>query len=457
MTSYDVLVIGAGSAGFDAATTARELGATRVALIESGERLGGECPNRACVPTKALLRSVEVLGLARRGREFGLKIPKVGFDFPAIMRRKQNTIDALTGTGRLEKYLKDAKIDLLRGSAQFVGTHDLVVGARRIRAKKIVIATGSRHAVPSIPGIMTSGFMTSDELVTLKRLPKSMVIIGGGPVGSESAQILRPLGVEVTLVEFAPRILSREDAEVSETVRRSFERQGIKVLVGTKVESVSKTKSVRVVVKGAKGVKKTLTAEAIMIAAGKQPATEGLALDVAGVKTDKSGAPVTNDYLQTSAKHIYAAGDVLAKMMFTHTAHTSGSVAARNAVRGDKEKYDWRVIPRGTFTTPEVGSVGLTEQEARDAGYKIRVGKVEYSYFGKALVTGEMEGFVKVVVDKKSDQILGGHIVGAIAADIVHEIALAMHARIPASVVSSMVHAYPTFAEAVGAAAGSIL
>ncbi len=451
--TFDVIVIGSGSAGTAAVEEAFEAGAKRVAVIEARERLGGECPNRACVPTKALLRSVEVLTLARRAKEFALNASKPTFVFSALMRRKQSIVDQLTGGGRIESLLKTLGATLIRGHARFVGERELEIAGKRYAAAKIIIATGSETFVPPVPGLKETGFITSDDAASMKKLPKSLVIIGGGPIGVEWSQILVPLGVKTTMVEFMPKLLPREDAEIAAIVEASFRKQKIKFMTATKVVSVAKSgRGVRVTVECA-SLKLALSAEAVMVAAGKRPAVGGLDLGKAGITIDKRGAPVLNEYLQTSNPAVYVAGDAAGQMLFTHVAHYHGEVAATNAVKGNIKKSDTSVVPRGTFCSPEVGSVGMTEKEARDRGHDVGVGKVPYAYFGKALVAGEMEGLVKIVADKSTKKVLGGHVVGQAAAEIVHEIALAMYADIPYTKIAEMIHAYPTYAEAVGAAA----
>lgn len=454
---YDVFIIGSGSAGFDSAQTAKEAGAKRVALAESWHKLGGECPNRGCVPTKAMLRSVELLNLARRASEFGLKIEKPSFDWPAMIKRKNLIVDGLTGKGRLEQFLAELKVELYRGRASFLSPHELEIDGKKITADKVIMATGSIFAFPPIHGLKENAII-SDDVVEWQKLPKSLIVVGGGPIGAEVAQLLAPLGVEVAIIEFMDHILPREDSEAALIVQESMRRQGVKIFTSSKTTKVEKKKKnlIEVTFENKNGESQMLQAEFVLAATGKKPALDGLNIEKAGVRVDQRGAPVVNEYLQTTASNIYVAGDALGKMLFTHVAHETGGVVAWNAVKGNTKIFDFRVIPRGTFTVPEVGSVGMTEKEARAAGYEVGIGKVPYSYLGKSATSGELEGLVKLVVDKKTKEILGGHITGQIAADIIHEVALAMSARLPYTEIARLVHAFPTYAEAIGAAAANI-
>jgi len=456
--SFDIIIIGSGSAGVSAAEAARDSGAYSIALVDAAERLGGECPNRGCVPTKSLLRSVEVLSLARRAGEFGLKIPEAGFDLDAMMARKRGIIDRLTGDGRVERVLSDLGVTLIRGRARFTGPDEIDVDGKPYRAGKFIVATGSEVFVPPIEGLDGSGYLTSDRLVDLGKIPESIVIIGGGPIGVEWAQVLAPLGTKVTVIDAASQLLPREDVDIAAVVLESFRRQGIDVRTGSRTVAVAKDNG-RFVVKTSPVDGKGETAvesAALMIATGKRPAIGGLDLANARIEIDGRGIPVLNEYLQSSNNAVYFAGDAAGQLMFTHVAHAQGVIAATNALEGNVRKIDLSVTPRGTFCAPEVGSVGLTEKEARAKGFEVGVGKAAYSYFGKALVSGDSEGLVKIVADKKSGLVLGGHVVGQAAAELVHEIALAMYAKIPYAKIAEMIHVYPTYSEAIGGAASVV-
>lgn len=458
MMSLDLIVIGSGSAGLSAAEAAREAGAKTIAIVESAKRLGGECPNWGCVPTKALLRSIEVLMLAKRAPEFGLKIQKISFDLLRMMRRKQQIVDQLTGHKRLDHFLKKLNITLIRGEARFLNGKEIAVDGKRYTAPHFIIATGSETTIPPIPGLKGAGYATSEDVVSLKKIPASCAIIGGGPIGVEVAQTLAPLGTEVTIVESMDHLLPREDAEIAEVITQAFKKQHIKLFTSTQATNVRRQdKKIIVSLTSASGRKTmTIKTDLLVLATGKRPRISHLDLEKAGVKLKERGIPILSPYLQTTNPAIYVAGDASGQMLLTHVAHMQGEIAATNAIKGNVCVSDLSVIPRGTFCIPEVGSVGLTEKEAREKGYEVGIGKVPYASFGKALVSREMEGLVKLVADRKTQQILGGHIVGDDAAEIIHEIALAMYAKIPYTKVAEMVHAYPTYAEAVGAAAWSV-
>ncbi len=459
MRSYDLIIIGSGSAGLSAAETAREAGVKSIALVEAAKRLGGECPNWGCVPTKALLRSSEVISLAHRAGEFGLRIPRVSFRLREIMERKIRIVDALTGEGRIEGVLERLSIDLLRGKAKFISPDTLAVGKERVTAKHFIIATGSETVIPPIPGLKESGFLTSDDIVTLKKLPKSIIIIGGGPIGVESAQILSELGVLVTIVEFAPHILPREDDEIAGIVAAAFTKRGVKIFTTAQAVDVGTDEDGRRVTieLGSEKRRETLVANAVLVAVGKRPVIADLEPEKASIALDERGRPKLNEFMQSiSNASVYFAGDAAGQMLFTHVAHEQGTIAATNIAKGNTVQSDLRVVPRGTFCTPEVGSVGVTEAEAMKLGKKVGIGTAPYAMLGKALVTGESDGLVKIIVDMESGHVLGGHVVGQAAAEIVHEIALAMFANIPYTTIAKMIHAYPTFAEGVGAAAYSV-
>lgn len=448
MKSFDLIVIGGGSAGFVAGLEARGAGLT-VALVEK-HKLGGECPNYACLPSKALLRAAEVLSLAERGPIFGLTIPKARASLPAMMAAKDAIIHHLTGSPRLERMLERNEITYLAGEARFVDAQTIEVAGQNYAAKQFVLATGSDPFIPPIPGLKETGYLTSIDVSQLQTLPKRIAIIGAGAVGCEYAQFFIRLHTAVWLIQKTDRILEREDQDTSAAIAASFTKQGITILTNAAVMKVAAwRKAKRLTVRQA-GQEQELTVDAILVVPGRRPDLGPLRLDRAGIKTDGQGRLVLDDYLRTSQPHIWAAGDVAGRMLFTHVAAYEGDIVGWNLTHPDRlRKPDYRVVPRATFTSPEVGSVGLTEEQGREQGFNVLAVSYPLKVMGRGLTVRETEGFIKLVVDQKSEQILGGHMVGSQAGEVIHEIALAMFTRTPVTVLGSMIHAFPTMAESV--------
>ncbi len=458
--AFDVIVIGSGSAGFAAAGVARDRGAS-VCIVEK-DLLGGECPNFACVPTKALLRSAKLYYHAKHNlASYGVHADGVTYNFAQIMRWRSSVVNAVTGDGKkMARMAKDLKIEVIKGAAQFVDEHTLKVGSTKIKGKSIVLATGTTEFIPPIDGIKKSGYLTFKEAVQIKKQPRSLVIVGGGPVGCEFATFFAMLGTKVTLLQFAPTVLNREDEEIALIAQKKLGEYGVRVLTNTKALSV-RSEGVKRIVTYQEGENKRqrVTVDKILIAAGKRANVEKLKLEKAKVKLDDRGRLIVNAKLQTSAKHIFAAGDVSGGMMFTHTAHAEGEVAGHNATsRAAKsmKKRDERIVPRATFVEPEVASVGMTAKGAASAKIKVDVGRFPVGALGRAVTDGLREGLLKIVVDKKSRKILGGHMIGERAGEVIHEIALAMYLGAKVDDLANMTHAFPTYSEAVTVAAGGV-
>ncbi|MDD5252092.1 MAG: NAD(P)/FAD-dependent oxidoreductase [Patescibacteria group bacterium] len=454
---FQVLIIGSGPAGFAAAEAAYAAGARSIAVAEASGTLGGECPNWGCLPTKSLLSSVEALIKARQDGEVGLLCPKPGVDFGSLMRRERDIVKSVTGGQRLEKELAGMGVRLLPGHAKFVAPDAVEIAGVRYEADHFVIASGSVNVVPPIPGLVEAGYLDVPGILKLEKSPRSLAIIGGGPVGVEFAQIFAPLGTAVTIIEAASHILPREDEEIASVIENSFRDQGATVLTSAKVLSVYREGEERVVeVSDASGEVINLRVEHILLAAGKRPLLDQLNLDAAGVALDDRGHLVLNEYLQTTNSRVYAAGDAAGRMMYTSVAHREGQAAAMNAVKGNSVIVNLSVMPRGTYCHPEVGSVGLTEAEARAAHFDVAVGRAPYAALSKSLTSGDQQGLIKIVADKGTGEILGGHIVGQSAAELVHEIALAMYAGLTVSDLANMIHAFPTYAEGIALAASNV-
>lgn len=449
---YDIIAIGSGSAGGAAAFVAKKA-KNRIAIVEEfKDKLGGNCPNYACVPTKALLKAAQVYKTVKGASEFGIKVSDPGFDFAEIARYRDEIVDQLTGP-RIERNLHNAGIDLLWGRARFISDHELEIDGRTYSSQHIIIATGSKEFIPPIEGLEETGFLVSDQAARLTSLPESIIIIGAGPVGTEFSQMFSSFGVKVALLQRDPQILQREESEIAAEVQKQLESQGVEIVLNMDVESVHRAGTRKIV-----GVKsgeehKAYEAEEILVAAGRRADFSDLNLDAAGVKLISQGKLELNEYLQTSQAHIWAAGDAAGSWQFTHTAAYEGDLVGRNICHRHDEAVDYRVIPRVTFCEPEVASVGITEAEARKKGLEILIAKFPIGNLGRALIDHDRRGLVKLVVNAKDKQILGAHIVGQNAGQIIHEAALAMKAQIPVTTIARTIHAYPTFSEGLAAAA----
>lgn len=449
---YDLICIGSGSAGGAAAFVAKKAG-FRVAIVEvSKDKLGGNCPNYACVPTKALLNAAKVLKTAKTAGEFGIQADNVSFDFKKVAAYRDSIVDQLTGP-RIERNLHNAGIDLLWEMAKFVSDHELEIAGRTYSAENILIATGSKEFIPPIDGLAETGFLVSDQAARLLELPKSIIVIGAGPVGTEFSQIFSSFGSQVTLLQRESQILQREDKEIADLVHKDLASRGVKIVLDMEVQRAQKHGGEKVVTIKAGGKEQDFRAQEIMIAAGRRAALSDLNLEAAGLQLNSVGKLDLNEYLQTERAHIWAAGDAAGSWQFTHTAAYEGDLVGRNICHKHDEGVNYDVVPRVTFCEPEVASVGMTESEAQKKGSDIQVAKYPVGNLGRSLIDLDRRGFVKLVVDKKTRMILGGHIIGNNSGQMIHEIAVAMKGEISVDVVAKTIHAYPTYSESIAAAA----
>jgi pyruvate/2-oxoglutarate dehydrogenase complex dihydrolipoamide dehydrogenase (E3) component len=450
--TYNVVVIGGGTAGLVTAAATAALGG-RVALVERG-RMGGDCLNTGCVPSKALLSSARLVAQIRRASEWGLDALAPRFDLLRVLESMRERRARIAPHDSQERF-ESLGVDVVRAQARFLSPREVQAGERRLRARNFVIATGSRAAIPPIEGLAGAAPYTNETIFDeLRERPERMIVLGGGPIGCELGQAFARLGVKVTLAELARRILEKEDEDAAEAVRRGLEADGVRVLTGARARRVSRAGGrVRMELETADGGLDAVEGEALLVAAGRVPNTEDLGLEAAGVVHDGKGIRV-DACLRTSQRHIFAAGDVAGGYQFTHVADDHARTIVRNILwPWPPKKVDHAVLPWCTFTSPEVARVGLNEDEARRRGISHDVWTCPFREVDRAIVEREEEGFVKVLTASGGDRILGATVVGERAGDLVHEIVLAMKSGVGLGAVSGTIHAYPTFAEAVRKAA----
>ncbi len=445
MTRVEVLIIGAGTAGEYAAGTAKQF-VDSVGMIEKGP-VGGECIFHACIPTKALVHAARTYKKMRGAGFFGLPTIQEEANYADVKAFKDKIVSGI-GTGRDQRWI-DRGIKLFRGSAYFRSPNEVAVADEVIQADKIIVATGSVPAVPPIPGLREAGYITNIEALDLESAPERLAIIGGGPIGVEFANIFAAFGSEVHIYEALDRILAGEDEEVSQVVAQLFAKQGISVSTSVLVSEVRATGAGRLVIaKSADGEERREEYDQILVATGRRPGLDDLKLAAAGIEYTRKGISV-DAALRTNLPHIWAAGDVTGGFLFTYVAGEQGKTAVANAVGGKRTELNYEVLPRATFCDPEVASVGLTEKQAQAHGYQVKIGKFEYANLTRPVEADETDGFIKIVADSSSGRILGGHIVGAEASSLIHEVAVAMAGKVAASDVGNMLHSYPTLSEGV--------
>jgi len=451
----DVVIIGGGPGGYVAAIKAAHLGLKAV-LIEK-DKLGGVCLNRGCIPTKALVSTAELLNHLQRAGEFGIQVKDYSIDFPAIMKRK-DLITRRLSSG-VEQLMKANQVRVVRGEGQIIEPGIVEVldadGQKEvIKTKNIIIATGSKVMKLPIPGIDSGGVITSDEALSLSELPSKMIIIGGGVVGIEFAGIFKALGVEVTVVEMLPRILLPIDEEIARRLAMNLKRKGIEILTDCKVKGIKKNhQNLEVLVSTSEGEKR-LETERVLLAAGRVPELGNIDVQRLGIELEK-GAIKVDEKMKTNIPGIYAVGDVVGKIMLAHVASREGIVAIEN-ISGKEVLMDYKVVPNCVFSMPEVASVGLTEEEARKENNNIKVSKFPFMANGKALGMGETEGVVKIIADADTFELLGLHILGVHASDLIAEGTLALSMEATAFEIVNTIHAHPTLAEAIAEAAEGI-
>ncbi len=454
----NLVVIGAGSAGLVSAYIAAAVKA-KVTLIEK-HRMGGDCLNTGCVPSKALIKSARLLSQIRRGPEYGLKTARADFDFADVMERVQRVVRTVEPHDSVERYTR-LGVECVEGEAKITSPWTVEArnagGTRTLTTRAIVIAAGARPFVPPIPGIEEVGYVTSDTVWELRQLPKRLVVLGGGPIGCELTQCFARFGAQVTQVEMLPRILIREDPEISDRVMQQFRKEGINVLVGHKAKEFRIENGEKILVADCDGKDVRIPFDQLLCAVGRIANTTGYGLEELGIPLSRTRTVESNEYLQTIYPNIYACGDVAGPYQFTHTAAHQAWYAAVNALFGRLRKFkaDYSVIPWATFTDPEVARVGLNETEAKERNIPCEVTTYGIDDLDRAIADEEAHGVVKVLTVPRKDRILGATIAGAHAGDLIVEFIAAMKHGIGLNKVLGTIHIYPTLAEANQYAAGA--
>jgi pyruvate/2-oxoglutarate dehydrogenase complex dihydrolipoamide dehydrogenase (E3) component len=448
--AWDLAIVGGGSAGYAAARAAAAEG-LRTVVIEGGDEVGGLCILRGCMPSKALLYAADVLHLARSAGTWGLSVRRAGFDFRAVMARKKAMIADFARSRREE--LAAGKFKFIRALARFVDPHTLALSNAReaapptVTAKHFILCTGSVVAPPPLPALNGIGFLTSDDALSLRRLPPSLIVLGGGPVAVELAQFFCRFDVEVTLLQRSEHVLRGFDADAAVVLEKVLRREGVQLWTGTKLLGAFQLGRQRGIALSRQGRRGRVLARRILLALGRAPATAGLGLDKAGVETD-GGRIRTNAEMQTSAPHIYAAGDCTGPHEIVHIAIEQGEIAAHNIARPRRKRaMDYRLLTSVVFTDPQVAAVGLTEKEARRRNISYLAASHPFADHGKSLIMAATNGFVKLLADPVSGEILGGACVGPLGGELIHEIVAAMHQRMTAGQLAAMPHYHPTLAE----------
>lgn len=451
--TYDLIVLGGGMAGLPVALKSAHHG-LETALVEQ-HLLGGTCLNRGCIPTKTMIRSAEVAHLARRADEFGIDIDgDIHTDMEAVVERQQRVVESIR-EGAYTNVESADNLDLIDGHGVFESATELTVSDRTVTADRIILNTGAQPVTPPIDGLDEVDTLDNTSALEVRELPEHLAVVGGGYVGCEFAQMYARFGADVTLFQRGDRLLPAEDLDVSAVIEETFEAEGIDVRTETAVEQLEPTSNGAQVYPSNNNTD-GIEVSHVLIAAGRRANTDDIGIENAGVDLDDRGFVAVDEQFQTSTDSIYAVGDVAGPPMFTHSARDDADLLYRHLVHDESIDVTDRVVPHAVFTDPQVGHVGLTEQEAAEQGYEVAVGRSDYAEQGKPNALGETEGFVKLVSDAETERLLGAHIVGEQGADIVHELVLAIELGATAEDVAKTIHIHPTLPEVINSAAGGI-
>lgn len=437
---YNLVVFGAGSAGLVCVAGVAGLGG-KVAVIEK-HLMGGDCLNTGCIPSKSLLRPAHLISELRRAREMGVALSDYRVDFGAVMERVRRLRADISHADSAERF-RGLGAEVYFGEGRFTGSDTVTVGGQTLRFSKAVIATGSRAAVPPIPGLHETGFLTNENIFNLTERPRRLVVIGGGPIGCEMAQAFQLLGSQVTVVDIAPNILIRDDVGAARVVRAALETDGVQFQLNAKPTRVERVNGeVMIHLEN----KDSLRADAVLVATGRRPNVEDLDLDKAGVTYTKQGVSV-NDHMQTANPRIYAAGDAAYKYQFTHTADATARIAVTNALFFGRRRASALTVPWVTYTDPELAHIGLTEAEAQTRNIAVTPITYHYNDNDRAVADGETDGFLKVLVKRGTDKIVGATIVARRAGDMISEVTMAIVGNIGLTKIAAVIHPYPTQSE----------
>ena len=452
---YDLVVIGAGTAGLVVAAGAAGLGlGLKVALIERN-LMGGDCLNVGCVPSKTIIRSSRSIGEIWRCQELGIKVDGVEIDFGAVMERMRRIRSDISHADSATRF-KDLGVDVFLGDGQFASNHTVTVEHQVLKFKKAVIATGTRAAIPAIPGLEAAGYLTNETVFSLVKRPQRLAVIGGGPIGCELAQTFRRLGCEVILLHRGSQVLNKEDPAAAAILQQVLLNEGVQLILDCQVQQVTTTVAGKTLSYSSNGRSDTAIVDEILIGVGRIPNIESLNLAIAGVAADAKGVEV-NDYLQTNNSSIYAAGDVCLKWQFTHAADAAARIVIKNTLFSPfgigKTKLSSLVMPWVTYTDPEIAHVGRSDADAHQAGIEFDTINIPMSSVDRAITDSETQGFVKIIHRRGSDEILGATIVASHAGDLISEVTTAMVNKIGLSKLSSTIHPYPTQGDGIKKAA----
>ncbi|MDX2044827.1 MAG: dihydrolipoyl dehydrogenase [Acidobacteriota bacterium] len=455
---FDVTVIGAGPGGYVAAIRAAQVG-LKTAIIERDKSLGGTCLLRGCIPTKELLHSAHVYDLINNPEEFGVSVTGLKLHFNKVMDRKNKIVTKLSKG--VEFLMKKNKITVFKGQGKLEGKGRVTVTGTdgkvtEIPTKNVILATGSAPRL--LPGMSAQAprIITSDELLDIDHVPKSLVVLGAGAVGVEFASVFKRFGSDVTVIELLDRLVPIEDAETSAELQKAFRKRGIKVMTSTKFESATvNANDVTINFTGSDGKPGTINADTLLVAIGRRPVTDGLGLENTKCEVDRGYIQV-DEFMRTAEPNVYAIGDVIPTPWLAHVASKEGCLAAEHIAGRNPRPINYNLVPNCTYCEPEIGSVGLTEAKAKEKGYDIKVGKFPFSALGKAMILGETEGFIKVIADAKYDEVLGVHMIGPHATDLLAEACVAMGLEATAEEFGHIMHAHPTLSEAVMEAAEAV-